>query len=339
MWRKIVRVSAYMFAVALVIAYMCYASHLAREHRAKQRVEEIIISLPENSEEHNFTSAERIIEDLEQNGLKVKNVPLDSIDAAAISKHIARLGYVRDVNAYVTYTGKLYIDIQQHKPVLRLLSGGMNSYATSDGDLFCVPEQSACYAPVVTGRYKPLFPCDYEGQVGEYYAGLISEEEKGITELDNELSALNKKKKKILEKLSKASRAKSDKYRDELASLSSHEEYLEREKQKLEERKKKLQKKRDDFANLTNFVSEVGNDSFWSAEIVQFVADTTCTGEISLNLIPRSGNFVIKFGTLDNRATKLAKLRKFYDKALPHVGWDSYKTVDVRFDKQIICKE
>jgi hypothetical protein len=201
-----------------------------------------------------------------------------------------------------------------------------------------VPAQSACYTPVVTGSYKPLFPSDYEGQAADYFAELIGEEDAVITELDNELSGLNKKKKKLLEKIPKSSRSKVEKYRSELASLSSQVESIEEEKHKFEERKKKLQNKREDFANLANFVSEVSGDSFWSAEIVQYVADTTNLGEISLNLIPRSGDFVIKFGTLDNRTTKLAKLRKFYDKGLSHVGWNRYKSVDVRYDKQIICK-
>ena len=35
---------------------------------------------------------------------------------------------------------------------------------------------------------------------------------------------------------------------------------------------------------------------------------------------------------------KLTKLYKFYDKGLPHVGWERYKVVDVRYDKQIICR-
>ena len=339
MWRKILRVTGYMLAVALVVAYICYASHLAGQHKAKQRIEEIIISLPDNSEEFHFTSQEQILSDLEQNGLKVENVPIDSVDAFAISQHIAKAGYVREVKAYTTYTGKLYIDIQQHKPVLRLLSCGFNSYVTAENHVFVVPKNSSCYTPVVTGSYKPSFPKEYLGLSGDYYAELISKEDKEITELDNELSGVRKNKKKAVEKLSKAKRAAVDKYRDGIATLTSHEEYLEAEKHKFEHRKKKLQEKRDDFANLTNFVSEVGKDAFWSAEFVQYVADTTSTGEISLSIIPRSGNFVINFGTLENRGTKLAKLRKFYDKGLSSVGWDRYKTIDVRYDKQIICKE
>jgi cell division protein FtsQ len=83
----------------------------------------------------------------------------------------------------------------------------------------------------------------------------------------------------------------------------------------------------------------VNKDPFWSAEVVQIVADTTYLGEISLRMIPRSGNFEIEFGILDKCDKKLAKLHKFYEKGLPYVGWERYKVVDVRYDKQIICRE
>ena len=67
------------------------------------------------------------------------------------------------------------------------------------------------------------------------------------------------------------------------------------------------------------------------------MADTTSTGEISLRLIPRSGDFIIEFGTLANSDEKLDKLHKFYDKGLSRIGWEQCKVVDVRYDKQVIC--
>ena len=112
---------------------------------------------------------------------------------------------------------------------------------------------------------------------------------------------------------------------------------LERQQQGIEMRKKKLQERRNDFANLINFVSLLGNDSFWSAEIVQFVADTTSMGEISLRLVPRSGDFIIEFGTLADSSEKLRKLGDFYDEGLSRMGWNLYKTIDVRYNKQVIC--
>ena len=107
----------------------------------------------------------------------------------------------------------------------------------------------------------------------------------------------------------------------------------------MQKRQKKLNERYNDFTNLINFVTKVEEDSFWGAEIVQFVADTISTGEISLRLIPRSGDFIIEFGTLADGEHKLEKLQEFYDKGLSRMGWDRFRIVDVRYDKQVICTE
>ena len=85
------------------------------------------------------------------------------------------------------------------------------------------------------------------------------------------------------------------------------------------------------------FVDQIGQDSHWNEEITQFDIRSNSLGEISMRMLPRSGDFAIEFGTLSDRDVKLAKLRKFYDKGLSHIGHSYYKSVDVRFDKQVIC--
>ena len=124
---------------------------------------------------------------------------------------------------------------------------------------------------------------------------------------------------------------------EKLKQLAAHKTTLEKRQQRIENGKKKLQKKYDDFVNLINFVDRVESDSFWSAEVVQFVADTTSTGAINMRLVPRSGDFVIEFGTLADCDDKLQKLQTFYDDGLAHMGWNQYRIVDVRYNKQVIC--
>ena len=339
MWRKIGRIVGITIGWGLILAYILYASNLTNEYMSQQRVTEIIISLPDSTETHCFTSTAQIRQQLEESGLKMENELVGNVDAVNISQYLAKKGFVRDVDAYVTYGGKMYIDIWQHKPVLRMLCGGMNSYVTAEGYIFRVPNGSSYYTSVVTGSYKPRFARDYEGVVFDYFDEAVERENQGIDELGKQLSALRRKQEKCAEQLSESKRAEADKYREELAQMNAQEEELTKQHRTLEDRKKKLQRKCEDFANLANFVAKVSNDPFWSAEIVQYVADTTYVGDISLRMVPRSGNFVIEFGTLNNSDEKLAKLRKFYDKGLSYMGWDRYKMVDVRYDKQIICTE
>ena len=326
MWRKLSKILVYVLAVAGVTAYICYASHLAQEYRARTRVCNIEISLPDNSENRNFTSLEQVYQRLKQSGMSIENELIDSVDVVNIAAYIARDGFVSDVDVHVAYSGTLYVDIKQYTPVLRLLSGGFNSYVTEEGQVFCQPYESAYYTTVVTGKYKPYFGTYYEGNAKEYFANLIEEENDKLSKISTEMASL---------------RISRNENNDEgvLVKIDSMEARLKRQKLKSENRKKKLQKKSVDFVNLINFVSKVNRDPFWSAEVVQLVADTTYMGEITLRLIPRSGNFEVNFGTLDKSDEKLTKLRKFYEKGLPYVGWELYKVVDVRYDKQIICRE
>lgn len=325
MWRKIGAVIAVMIGLGVILAYIVFASRLAQQHRSQQSVEAVEIVLP-NVEKGRFATKEQIRHHIDYAGIRTEGERIDSVNLAMIEEYLSREGFVKGVDSYVTYSGKLCIDIHQHEPVLRLMCGGLNVYVTKEGDVFCPPRGSACYTSVVTGSYKPHFGRYYEGNVEEYFNQLLDAEESEIEEINGELATVK----------SKRGRSDDD---GELAELDRLEMRLKEQRMLAEKNIKKLLKKRADFVNLINFVSRVENDSFWSAEIAQFVADTTYMGEITLRMIPRSGNFEIEFGTLGNSAEKLAKLQKFYDKGLPYVDLARYKLVDVRYDKQIICKE
>ena len=290
----------------------------------------------------------------------MENELADSVDAVKISNYIARNGFVRDADVYVTYSGSVYVNISQHEPVLRLLCGGLNSYITSEGDIFRSPQGAAYYTAVVTGCYRPLFSSNYEGSIAECRDKMLARENDRLEWLSKEFAELKRERSECLYKKSELRKKSkqgvfesSESHRQRkvgigqemaeceeiLKRLAARKSALEKRKLRIEAGKKKLLKKYDDFGNLINFVTRVEEDSFWGAEVVQFVADTTSTGEINLRLIPRSGDFVIEFGTLADSEEKLKKLQTFYDDGLAHMGWNQYKVVDVRYDKQVICTE
>ncbi|MBO5860721.1 MAG: hypothetical protein J6Q45_03520 [Alistipes sp.] len=108
------------------------------------------------------------------------------------------------------------------------------------------------------------------------------------------------------------------------------------------QKQKKLMKRYEDFAKLINFVKYIENDSFWSAEIVQIVASTMSSGDLELELIPRTGNYVVEFGQVGTKAEieeKLDKLLAFYQKGLTNVGWDSFSRISIRYKGQVVCSK
>jgi cell division protein FtsQ len=57
-----------------------------------------------------------------------------------------------------------------------------------------------------------------------------------------------------------------------------------------------------------------------------------------LTLVPREGNEIFLFGQPHSVPEKFAKMEKYYTTIIPEKGAKKYKTVDVRFDNQIVCK-
>lgn len=85
---------------------------------------------------------------------------------------------------------------------------------------------------------------------------------------------------------------------------------------------------------LYKIASYVDKQIFWKAQIEQIFV----TRDNEFILIPKIGNHQILFGDANNLDTKFEKLFVFYKEGLSRVGWNKYKTIDVRFDKQIVCR-
>lgn len=78
----------------------------------------------------------------------------------------------------------------------------------------------------------------------------------------------------------------------------------------------------------------IKRDTLWDAQIEQiFVNDRD-----DIELVPRVGNQRIILGTADSLENKMANLLVFYKKAMPQVGWDTYKTINVKYANQIVCE-
>ena len=58
-----------------------------------------------------------------------------------------------------------------------------------------------------------------------------------------------------------------------------------------------------------------------------------------MEVIPKIGGQTIRFGAVDeNVAEKFDRLKIFYNEGLRKVGWDKYKTIDLRYKNQVVCE-
>lgn len=350
---------------SIAVGYIVYASILASQHRSAQTVERVEISILDSTASGQLVTSRKVREWILGSGIATIGAPIDEVNADGIRRTIARNGFVDDVDVYVTYSGVMHIDISQRRPMMRLMTDGYNAYVTEDGFIFAAPEASALYVPVVTGSYRPIVPPAYEGYIGDYVAGLAADAERRIKQIEKEKNPLYAKEDTIKDSLRGIRRERVKKRLTESKVHFEDRVEAKRKDKKIRRRyfngllrdvyreidavtvrqdavrkeQKKTEEKYADFLKLINFVRSVENDGFWSAEIVQIVASATSYGTMELMLVPRSGDFRIVFGEIDDCDRKLEKLLRFYRDGLGKIGWDRYGTINLKYNNQVVCTE
>lgn len=351
-------------------AFVVYFNSRARLHRASIVVSSVDITLADSARDGMLITSSAIQRWIKHSNVSTVGVPVKDVDLNSIENAIRANGFVERANAYVSYNGELSIKVSQRRPMLRVLVDGYDSYITPDGFIFPSPRLSAVYVPVVTGSYVPPVPAGYTGSIEEYIKSKIAESDERILELQHEKVPLFKREKEIKDSVRAVKRMLVEKkgLLSRKGMFESHDEYDKRRQAKLRERaelrqkyeywnrqneyalskvsarqeeernkQKKMQKRYEDLLKLINFVKYIENDSFWRAEIVQIVASTMSSGDIELELVPRTGRHTVLFGTVDDVEEKLDKLLAFYQKGLTNIGWDNFRTISVKYKGQVVC--
>ncbi|MBR5820778.1 MAG: hypothetical protein IKY68_05955 [Alistipes sp.] len=352
-----------------VAAYLIYAATQSRASHSARCVQQVRIGVLDSTAQGSLVGESEVRERLSRNGLKVEGMPLDSVPLQRIEESLLRNGFVERVRVYLTEEGVLQIDLSQRRPMLRLLSGEMDSYVTREGYIFTTPPRSSLYLPVMTGDYRPPIKRDFNGSLRE-------EVDRQQAQLDSMIKVLEREKyphylaeRQNDRRLDSVRRYRIKRHGFLCFNFESEEEFDERVKQtrakkasarrhlryvgrqiqgridRLSERQealrdeqKKLEKYYEDFMKLLTFVEEIEKDAFWRSELVEICATRTSEGVLDLSFIPRSGSFVIRFGRLEEEAYKLEKLERFYRKGLPALGWERYREVDLRFSDRVVCR-
>ncbi len=85
--------------------------------------------------------------------------------------------------------------------------------------------------------------------------------------------------------------------------------------------------------NLVTLGTILNEDPYWKLQAQQI--NVTPSGEIQL--VPRTGDHILILGDATDIPDKLKRIRTFYEKAMPKVGWDTYKTINAEYSGQLVC--
>ena len=96
-----------------------------------------------------------------------------------------------------------------------------------------------------------------------------------------------------------------------------------------------LQRKKYGLKDVFLLVQRLNADAFFAPMVQQIVVDAS--GEFTL--VPILGDQIIRIGTIDDLDEKLERLKVFYKQAMPYEGWQTYRSISVKYKNQIVCKK
>lgn len=86
----------------------------------------------------------------------------------------------------------------------------------------------------------------------------------------------------------------------------------------------------DGLYELGKFLEE---NTFWCSQISQIEVKSFN----DITIIPRLGNHVIEFGSIENIEQKFARIKALYVNKFNTEGWNRYRKISVKFENQIVC--
>jgi cell division protein FtsQ len=87
--------------------------------------------------------------------------------------------------------------------------------------------------------------------------------------------------------------------------------------------------------SLFSMVKLIRDQAFLDALIEEIAINP----DHSLEIVPRVGDARIFFGDASNSEWKLTKLKIFYERGFPNVGWDRYSRIDLRYSNQVVARK
>ncbi len=102
---------------------------------------------------------------------------------------------------------------------------------------------------------------------------------------------------------------------------------------------KKITTKKDSLLlqDVRRTATFINNNSFWASQVAQVdMVASDVADSWEMEMVPVIGNHIVKLGNGENIEEKFNRLFIFYKQVLARSGFDKYKTVDVRYDGQVI---
>lgn len=149
----------------VLLAYLVFAGRYC----SKQQTETICTGLNitvKDSTELKFITPAVVRNILISSGLVLTGAQLDTINPIHIERAIAKRAYVKRVSAYTSMDGKVNIEVEQRRPILRVQSAnGYHFYVSEDHCILPIQRYFFVDVPIVTGVPQFVFGTNFAGAI------------------------------------------------------------------------------------------------------------------------------------------------------------------------------
>lgn len=141
----------------LLIAYLLYSLIFVKKRAEKVICNKVEINV-KDSAMYQFVTSEIVRNKLHLAGKVPVGQPISNINTDEIEAVVAQMREVRDVQAYVSLSGVLSIDVKQRKPIVRIFNASNQSYYIDDrGFVMPVSANFSARVLVVSGNIREPF--------------------------------------------------------------------------------------------------------------------------------------------------------------------------------------
>ncbi len=249
--------------ILIIGLWIFFVLGFAIKQKSKQRCTDLVILLDNN---HKFVNNEIIENLLKTNNIILNQTLLDSLNFEKIEKLIETLNGVKEAQVYHDIKGKVYIEIKQRNPVMRVICSTNKSYYVDDEFKIVdiCPDYTANVIVVSGNIDENLFKSVFTSE------GIAFREQYGYS-----------------------------------------------------------------FYEIYELVKYINNHDLWKHQFEQiYIAENN-----DIELVPRVGEHIIILGSPENYKYKLGKLEAMYSKGFSLTDWNKYKSINLKFSNQVICKK
>ena len=198
-----------------------------------------------NADSTSFVTPQGVLNDLREQGVKLKGKYMGEIDASSIEEALRQSPYLENADCVKCQDGRVLIRVSQLVPVLRVFDGDASYYVNRAGKRMGATSYYHCDVPVVQGHFTRKYP----------------------------------------------------------------------------------------VTRLLPLIDYIEKDSLLHSLVTMYqVRDTN-----NIIIVPNFSGHVVNIGNADGFENKFAKLKLFYSEVLPKKGWNTYDTISVKWNHQIVA--